>query len=114
MYDRNCPAIGNAIASMRASQPSHSPLTTSAAIISAAAAVPTGTGGTSGAIAGRINTVSAIARPARTMAGGSASPRPGSNMIAAPVRARTSTKAKAQPGNAASSAASAWLMKCRP
>ncbi len=90
---------------MRASQPSQSPVSTSAATIAAAEGQPAGVAGTRGAITGTSSKVNATARPARTMAGGSASPRPGSSITAALTRASTSTKTKAQAGNAASSAA---------
>ena len=100
------PAMPSASAGSRAIQPSRLPTSSSAATIAAPPKPISGTAGTKGATAGSSSTVIARVSPARTMAGGSASPKPGSSMTAMPVRDSTRAKANAQPGNAASSAAS--------
>jgi hypothetical protein len=88
-------AIGSASTSSRASQPSHSPAITSAATPSRARIMSPGSGGSSGATTGIITSVSATASAARTGIGTSASPKPGSSIIAEPTRASTMMKAKA-------------------
>jgi len=104
MKAMSCPAIGSASTSSRASQPSHRPVTTSATIIPAAVGTSAGTAGIiSGAMPGSSSTVMPIAKPTRSIGGGEASPRPGGNASAAPMRPMTRTKAKAQAGSVARS-----------
>ena len=96
----------SAKAGSRAIQPSRLPTSNSVATIAAPPRPTSGTAGIDGATTGSSSTVIASVSPARTVGGGSASPKPGSSMIAMPVRDSTRAKANAQPGSAANSAAS--------